>query len=151
MTNAPNQSLPGSRFFTAGCAVAILTGIVKAATHFITPPAPANPDETELNRLMTTYVIPELGRSTEEILHGFSWWFALAMAAPAIIALILRRGRASDFGLLRTLSIGHALMMGVGLAISLRYFFAIPTGFIGTTFALYAAAAIRTCAARPAL
>jgi len=150
MPTTSTRTHPGSRFFTAGCCVAILTGIVKAGTHFIEQPAPTTPDEAELLRLMSGFVLPEIGRTTEQILLGFSWWFCLAMVAPALISMAVRRGRAGDGALLRTLAVGHALMMGVGLVISLRYFFAIPTGFIGTAFACYTVAGCRALSAAPA-
>lgn len=143
MNTSARRSLPGSRLFTAGCAVSMLTGVAHSLSHAVQKPPAANPDEAELLRLLSGYVIPDIGRTTEQLMLGFSWWFSLGMFAPAALGLALRRTRPTDASILRTLAWGHTAIAAAGLAISLRYFFAIPTAMIGTALFCYAAAAVR--------
>lgn len=134
---------PGSRWFTAGCVLSVLTGLAHMMTRFVTPPPPVNEQEATLRELLTGFVLPEIGRSTEELLDGFSWWFTLGLALPALTSVLVRFGRASDRSLLQRLGIGHITLLSLGLAVSLRYFFFVPTTLIGAALTAFVIATVR--------
>lgn len=142
-TVADADRAPGSRWFTTGCVISVLTGLAHSTAHFVTPPPPVNEKEAALRELLSGFVLPEIGRSTEDLLHGFSWWFAIGLAAPALTSMLVRFGRAADRSLVLRLGIGHTVLLSLGLAVSLRYFFFVPSMMIGAALAAFGIAAAR--------
>lgn len=83
-------AIPGSRWarrcFAAGCYVLILTAIAHLIGHFVER-EPANQTERELRELMRGYWF-DVGlarRTVQDFYTGFSWHYALSLAALALL------------------------------------------------------------------
>lgn len=107
------------------------------------PPA-RNDAERELIRLMTTHPLGLPGapdRTMWHLLDGFSWVFSLYFLTIGATAIALRRLRGDDAPLLRAFAAVQAASLALCLAISLGYFFLIPTVCITVAAAGFAGAA----------
>lgn len=121
----------GRRLFTAGAVLLLLIGAVHATSFFETP-RPANDTEKQLFFLMRDYHFNLGGssRSMNDLLRGFSMSFMLAALAFAGLDLVVRRERT---GLLKRVALVNALWLATMIAVSLRYFFIVPTSFLAVT------------------
>ena len=128
----------GERLFTAGGVFLLVLGGVHALS-LIGKPASANETERQLMDLMTGYKFNVMGtlRSMDEFLRGFSISFMLAALVVGALDLVLRRERAA---LLKQVALVNAIWLAVMTAVSLRYFFVIPTSFLVVALLIFTAA-----------
>ncbi len=137
-TTSP-ASLTGAWLFIAACLVSIITGVSHLAAHVRDNPPPQSETHKQMLDLARSYPIKVPGgtRTYDQLHTGFSWHFGISFLSlgGAGLALIPRARR--DVSLLRTLGIISAVTMAAYVAISLVYFFILPTAFEGTTLALY--------------
>jgi hypothetical protein len=128
----------GKRLFTAGGVWLVLLGLVHSLS-LLGRPAPANDTERQLLDLMAHYQFDVMGsmRSMDSFLRGFSISFMLVALVMGVLALALRRERA---GLLKRVALINTLWLGVMIAVSLRYFFVLPTSFLSVALLIFAAA-----------
>jgi|SRR5215467_8592359 hypothetical protein len=128
----------GRRLFTAGTVMLLLIGLVHAFS-LIGTPTPANDTEKQLFSLMRDYHFNLMGssRSMNDLIRGFSMSFMLAAFGFGIFDLVLRKQRTE---LLKNVALVNILWLGAMMALSLRYFFAVPTSFLATTLILFALA-----------
>jgi hypothetical protein len=131
----------GKRLFTAGAIVLLLTGLVHSLSFF-EKPVPANDKERQLVDLMANYRFDLAGsmRSMDNLVLGFSISFMLAVIVMGVLGLILVRERV---GLVKRVALVDAIWLAVMNAVSLRYFFVIPTSFLVVAFLMFAAAWIK--------
>ena len=85
-------------FFRIGAWACLVTAAIHLVGHFAPRPAPANPTEADLWRLLTTYE-KDFGagfsRTTADFLAGFSLCFSLFLPWAGVWSLLsLRRGGA---------------------------------------------------------
>ena len=128
----------GRRFFTAGGVFLLVLGCVHSLS-LIGKPIPANETERQLMDLMSGYRFNVMGtlRSMDEFLRGFSISFMLAVLVLGALDLVLRRERT---GLLKQVALVNAIWLAVMTAVSLRYFFVMPTSFLVVALLIFAAA-----------
>jgi hypothetical protein len=121
----------GRRFFTAGALLLLLIGLVHSTSLFETS-KPANDTEKQLLALMRDYHFNLAGssRSMNDLLRGFSMSFMLAALAFGGFDLVVRRERAE---LLKRVALVNAVWLATMVAVSLRYFFIVPTAFLAVT------------------
>ena len=128
----------GRRLFTAGALTFVLLGVVHSLSLFGTPVG-ANDTERQLLELMTNYKFNLVGssRSMAELMRGFSVTFMLAaIGLGALDLLVCREGTS----LLKRIALLNAIWLAAMTAISLRYFFVVPTAFLAVTLLIFAAA-----------
>jgi hypothetical protein len=125
----------GRRLFTAGATFLLLLGLVHSLSLF-GKPVPANDTERQLLDLMSNYKFNVMGsmRSMDTFLRGFSISFMLAAFACGALDLILCRERS---GLLKRVALVNMIWLAVMIAVSLRYFFAVPTLFLTTALLIF--------------
>ena len=125
----------GKRCFTAGSVFLLLLGLVHSLS-LIKRLVPANATEKQLLDLMTGYQFNLLGsmRSMDNLLRGFSISFTLGMLAMGGVCLVLRRERA---GLLKRVALVNVIWLAAMNAVTLRYFFAVPTAFLAAGLILF--------------
>jgi len=118
----------GRHLFTAGAAVLVLMGIVHSLSLF-QPLEPKNETEKQLLDLRSNYRFDLMGsmRSMDNLLRGFSISFMLGMFVMGAFDLSLCRERA---GLLKRVALTNTIWLVAMTALSLRYFFAVPTSFL---------------------
>ena len=128
----------GRRLFTAGGVFLLVLGCVHSLS-LIGKPIPANETERQLMDLMSGYRFNVMGtlRSMDEFLRGFSISFMLAVLVLGALDLVLRRERT---GLLKQVALVNAIWLAVMTAVSLRYFFVMPTSFLVVALLIFAAA-----------
>jgi hypothetical protein len=131
----------GKRLFTAVAIVLLLAGLVHSLSFF-EKPVPANDKERQLVDLMANYRFDLAGsmRSMDNLMLGFSISFMLAVIVMGVLGLILVRERV---GLVKRVALVDAIWLAVMNAVSLRYFFVIPTSFLVVAFLMFAAAWIK--------
>ena len=90
---------------------------------------PANDTERQLLGLMTSYRFNLAGsmRSMDNLLRGFSICFLVGAIGLGVLDLALSRERGE---LLKRVALINVLWLAVMTAVSLRYFFVIPTSFL---------------------
>ncbi len=128
----------GRRLFTTGAIWLLLLALVHSLSLF-TRPVPANDTERQLQDLMANYRLNVMGsmRSMDNFLRGFSISFMLAALVIGVVDLVLNRERAE---LLKRVALVNALWLAVMMAVSLRYFFVIPTSFLTVALLIFALA-----------
>ncbi len=128
----------GKRLFTTGAIWLLLLALVHSLSLF-TRPVPANDTERQLQDLMANYRLNVMGsmRSMDNFLRGFSISFMLAALVIGVVDLVLNRERAE---LLKRVALVNALWLAVMMAVSLRYFFVIPTSFLTVALLIFALA-----------
>jgi len=139
----------GRRLFISGAVWLVLLGLVHSLS-LIGNPQPANATEKQLLDLMSGYRFNLMGsmRSMDELVRGFSISFMLGCLALGCLDWILRRERAD---LLKRVALVNAVWLAVMTAVSLRYFFAVPTSFLAIALLIFVLAWIRLPASeRPA-
>lgn len=135
-------------FFVIGCWAALATAAVHLVGQLGGPPPVANDTERTLHELMATYRFPLPGaaRTLEELLHGFGLTFSVALTLLGGTGLHLLKRAGKDAVLMRAVAQANAVGALTLVAISLRYFFIIPTVFLSVVAFAFGAA----CFGRPA-
>ena len=128
----------GRRLFKAGAMWLILLGLVHSLSLFQRQ-VPANDTERQLLDLMTNYKFNVVGSmlSMDNFLRGFSILFMVAMIGLGVLDLTLSGERA---GLLKRVALIHVLWMATMIAVSLCYFFAVPTAFLAVALVIFVGA-----------
>lgn len=122
--------------FRAGATVLLLFALAHLAGHFQETP-PANETERRLLELMKSYsfTLPGAQRTMWDLFSGFSLMMSAQSAALGVLGLLLRPER--------RFAVAFALASAAATAISLAYFFAIPTAFLALATVLFVLAVWR--------
>jgi hypothetical protein len=125
----------GRRLFKAGAVALLILGAVHS-TSFFQKLLPHNDTEKQLLDLMSNYKFNLAGslRSMDNLLTGFSMSFMLAALAFGAFDLLLSREQA---GLLKRATLMNILWLAAMVAVSLRYFFIVPTSFLVATLLIF--------------
>jgi hypothetical protein len=125
----------GRRLFKTGAGVLLLLGLAHSLSLF-EKPVPANDTERQLLDLMANYKFNIMGsmRSANDFERGFSIAFIVGMLGLGVLDLALARERS---GLLKRVALINAIWLGAMTAVSLRYFFIVPTSFLGIAFLIF--------------
>jgi hypothetical protein len=128
----------GRRLFKAGAVALLILGFVHSLS-LLRDPVPANDTEKQLLGLMSSYKFNLLGsfRTMAGMLRGFSVSFMLAPLGFGLFDLVLSRERA---GLLKRAALINILWLASMTAISLHYFFILPTSFLAAALLIFIAA-----------
>jgi hypothetical protein len=128
----------GRRLFTAGAVWLVLLGLVHALSLFAKQ-VPANDTERQLLDLMVHYQFNVMGsmRSMDNFLRGFSISFMLGALCVGALDLVLCR---EPPGLLKRVALINTIWLAAMIAVSLRYFFVVPTSFLAVVLLIFAAA-----------
>jgi hypothetical protein len=131
----------GRRLFKTGAALLVLIGLVHSLS-LLEPMVPKNDTERQLLDLMTSYNFDLMGsvRSMSNLLRGFSIAFMLGALTLGALGLLLSRERA---GLLKRVALVNAIWLAAMTAVSLHYFFVVPTSFLAATLLIFALAWLR--------
>jgi hypothetical protein len=125
----------GRRLFKAGATALLILGLVHSLS-LIREQVPANETERQLLGLMSSYRFNLMGsiRTMNDLVRGFSVSFMLAALGFALFDLLLFRERA---GLLKRAALANVIWLAAMTAVSLRYFFIIPTSFLSVTLLIF--------------
>src|ERR1700730_10130289 len=125
----------GRRLFKAGAMALLIIGAVHSISFF-QKLLPANDTEKQLLDLMSSYKFDLAGslRSMDNLLTGFSICFMLAALALGAFDLLLSGERAS---LLKRATLMNILCLAAMTAVSLRFFFIVPTSFLVATLLIF--------------
>jgi hypothetical protein len=125
----------GRRLFKVGGIALLIIGAVHSISFF-QKLLPANDTEKQLLDLMSNYKFDLAGslRSMDNLLTGFSMSFMLAALAFGTFDLLLSRERA---GLLKRVALMNILWLAAMTAVSLRFFFIVPTSFLVATLLIF--------------
>jgi len=125
----------GRRLFTAGAVFLLVLGCVHSLS-LVHELVPSNESEKQLLDLMSTYKFNLMGsmRSMDNLLRGFSISFMLAAFVVGALTWVLRRERA---GLLKRVALVNVIWLAVMAAVSLRYFFVMPTSFLAVALVIF--------------
>jgi hypothetical protein len=125
----------GRRLFKAGAVALLVLGLVHSLS-LLRDPVPANDTEKQLLGLMSSYKFNLLGsiRTMAGMLRGFSVSFMLAALGFGVFDMVLFRERA---GLLKRAALINILWLAAMTAISLHYFFIVPTSFLAATLIIF--------------
>ena len=128
----------GRRLFKTGAVVLVLVGLVHALSLF-EKPVPANDTERQLLDLMANYKFNLMGsaRSMADLMRGFSVSFMVAALGLGVLDLLLSRERP---GLLKRVALINTIWLAAMTAVSLHYFFVLPTSFLAVALLIFAAA-----------
>jgi hypothetical protein len=128
----------GRRFFISGAVTLLIVGLVHSLSFFAKQ-VPANDTERQLLDLMANYRFNLMGsmRSMNNLLRGFSLSFMLAAFVMGAVDLVVCRERAS---LLKRVALVNTIWLATMTAVSLRYFFLMPTSFLVVTLLFFALA-----------
>ncbi len=126
----------GRRLFKTGAVALVIVGLVHSLSLF-QKQIPANETEKQLLDLMSNYKFNLMGsaRSMADMLRGFSVCFMLAALGFGFFDLLLFRERA---GLLKRAALANIIWMAAMTAVSLHYFFIVPTSFLVATLLIFA-------------
>jgi hypothetical protein len=135
----------GRRLFKIGIALLILIGLTHSLSLF-RDLAPANDTEKQLIALMTQYNFNLMGsmRSMDNLFRGFSISFMMAAFGIGALDLVLMGERS---GLLKRVAFINAIYLAMMVAVSLRYFFIMPTSFLAITLLVFVLAWLKLPAA----
>ena len=125
----------GRRLFKAGTVALLILGLVHSLS-LIRERVPANDTERQLFSLMSSYKFNLLGsmRSMDDLLRGFSVSFMLGALGFALFDLLLWGERP---GLLKRAALANTIWLAAMTAVSLRYFFVIPTSFLAVSLLIF--------------
>jgi len=125
----------GRRLFKAGAVALLILGLVHSLS-LIRDLVPANDTEKQLVGLMSSYRFNLMGslRSMDDLLRGFSVSFMMAALGFGIFDVVLWGERA---GLLKRAALVNIIWLAVMTAVALRYFFVVPTSFLGVTLLIF--------------
>ena len=145
---ASDLDILSRRLFKAGAAVLLLLGLVHSASLFERL-QPANETEKQLLDLMTNYRFDLVGshRRMSDLLQGFSASFMVSALGLGVLDLVLSREGTT---LLRRVALINAIWLAAMTALSLRYFFVVPTCILGVAFLIFASAWITLRSAQAA-
>jgi len=132
--------------FKMGCYFAFITAALHMFGHLSGPQLPTNDTERQLLDLMTNYkyAMPAgPGRSPMDFMNGFSLLFSLMTALTGGLGLIIARRAGDDVLLMLGTSRALAGAYVVSLAISLTYFFIVPTICLAAIATCFAIASVR--------
>ena len=137
----------GRRLFKTGAAVLVLVGLVHSLSLF-EKPVPANDTERQLLDLMANYKFNLMGsaRSMADLMRGFSVSFMVAALGLGVLDLLLSRERS---GLLKRVALINAIWLAAMTAVSLHYFFVVPTSFLAAALLIFALAWLKLPAEAP--
>jgi hypothetical protein len=135
------KDLWGRRLFKTGAALLLLIGLVHSLS-LLKPMVPKNDTEKQLLDLMTNYKFNLMGsiRSMSNLLRGFSIAFMLGAFALGALDQVLVRERA---GLLKRVALINTIWLAAMTAVSLHYFFIVPTSFLAAALLIFALAWLR--------
>jgi hypothetical protein len=136
----------GRRLFKAGAVALLVLGLVHSLS-LLRDPVPANDTEKQLLGLMSSYKFNLLGsiRTMAGMLRGFSVSFMLAALGFGLFDMVLFRERA---GLLKRAALINIAWLAAMTAISLHYFFIVPTSFLAATLIIFVLAWLKLPADR---
>jgi hypothetical protein len=125
----------GRRLFKAGAVALLVLGLVHSLS-LLRDAVPANDTEKQLLGLMSSYKFNLLGsfRTMAGMLRGFSVSFMLAALGFGLFDLVLSRERA---GLLKRAALINIAWLAAMTAVSLHYFFIVPTSFLAATLLIF--------------
>ena len=128
----------GRRLFISGAVTLLIVGLVHSVSFFAKQVA-ANDTERQLLDLMANYRFNLMGsvRSMNNLLRGFSISFMLAALVMGAVDLVICRERAA---LLKRVALVNTIWLATMTAVSLRYFFLMPTSFLVVTLLFFALA-----------
>ena len=128
----------GKRLFKTGGVWLLLVGLVHGIS-LLRKMTPANDTERQLLDLMTNYKfnLPGSLRSMNELMRGFSIVFMLSALVMGVLALLLSGERDA---LLKRVAAVTTVWLVLVTAISLHYFFIVPTAFLAVALLLFALA-----------
>ena len=111
-------------------------------------PVPANDTERQLLDLMANYKFNLMGsaRSMADLMRGFSVSFMVAALGLGVLDLLLSRERP---GLLKRVALINAIWLAAMTAVSLHYFFVVPTSFLAAAWLIFALAWLKLPAEAP--
>ena len=137
----------GRRLFKTGAVVLVLVGLVHSLSLF-EKPVPANDTERQLLDLMVNYKFNLMGsaRSMADLMRGFSVSFMVAALGLGVLDLLLSRERP---GLLKRVALINAIWLAAMTAVSLQYFFVVPTSFLAAAWLIFALAWLKLPAEAP--
>jgi hypothetical protein len=127
--------------FKAGAVALLILGLVHSLS-LIRERVPANDTERQLYGLMSSYKFNVMGsiRTMNDLLRGFSVSFMLGALGFALFDLLLFRERA---GLLKRAALANIIWLAAMTAVSLHYFFIVPTSFLAVTLFIFVLAWLR--------
>jgi hypothetical protein len=125
----------GRRLFKSGAVALLVLALVHSLSLF-QKPVPANETERQLLDLMSNYKFNVAGslRTMNDFLRGFSVSFMLAAFGFGFFDLMLSRER---IGLLKRAALINIIWLTAMTAVSLRYFFIVPTSFLAVTLLIF--------------
>jgi hypothetical protein len=125
----------GRRLFKAGAVALLVLGLVHSLS-LIRERVPANETERQLYSLMSSYKFNLMGsmRSMAAMLRGFSVSFMLGALGFGLFDMQLFRERA---GLLKRAALANIIWLAAMTAVSLYYFFIVPTSFLAVTLFIF--------------
>jgi len=128
----------GRRLFKTGAGFLLLLGFVHSLS-LIKGAVPANDTEKQLLDLMVNYKFNLMGslRSMDNLMRGFSIAFMLAALGFGALDMAVWGERT---GLLKRVALVNAIWLAAMIAVSLRYFFVMPTTFLAIAFLIFALA-----------
>ena len=137
----------GRRLFKAGAVALLVLGLVHSLS-LIRDLAPANETERQLLGLMSSYKFNLLGsmRSMDDLVRGFSVSFMLGALGFALFDLLLWGERP---GLLKRAALSNIIWLTEMTAVSIRYFFVIPTSFLAVSLLIFVLAWLKLPADGP--
>ena len=137
----------GRRLFKTGAVVLVLIGLVHSLSLF-EKPVPANDTERQLLDLMANYKFNLMGsaRSMADLMRGFSVSFMVAALGLGVLDLLLSRERP---GLLKRVALINTIWLAAMTAVSLHYFFVVPTSFLAAAWLIFALAWLKLPAEAP--
>jgi len=131
----------GRRLFKAGAVWLLLVGLVHGIS-LVEKLEPTNDTERQLLDLMTNYKFNLLGsfRSMDDLMRGFSIIFMLSAIGIGALALLLSGERTA---LLKRVALAITAWLVLVTAVSLHYFFIVPTSFLALGLVLFAMASLK--------
>ena len=118
----------GRRWFKTGAVLLVVLGLLHSVS-LIMKQVPANDTERQLLDLMANYKFDLMGsvRSMADLRKGFDISFMLGAIGLGVLDLLLSGERA---GLLKRVALFNTVWVAAMTAVSLVYFFAVPTSFL---------------------
>ena len=131
-------------FFRIGCYALLITGLVHLS-GFLVEPVPADETEKQLYDLMTNYQV-DVGTGTitmEDIQTGFSLTFSVLLLWTGVLGLFLVKHLAQNPLTLRKIALIYSGGLVIETAISVIFFFIVPTAFLVLCLIFFAIAVLR--------
>ena len=128
----------GRRWFKTGAVLLVVLGLLHSVS-LIMKQVPANDTERQLLDLMGNYKFDLMGsvRSMADLRKGFDISFMLGAIGLGVLDLLLSGERA---GLLKRVVLFNTVWLAAMTAVSLVYFFVLPTSFLVVALLMFALA-----------